>query len=95
MENRPNIREELRHAVLYFLAERPRLAFPAGAIPRFLHRLGLVEAEPAVDAVADALIVLKGLGYVEEIIDPLGATSTYRATSEGVLAHERWHKGAG
>lgn len=88
-------REDLRHAALYFLAERIRLAFSAESLPRFLHRTGLLEAEPDVPAVEDALRFLVGMQWAEEIVDPMGATLTYRITAEGVRQHERLHQKPG
>lgn len=82
-------REDLRHATLKFLAERPQLAFAPDSLPRFLHRVGLTEAQHEIVAVEDALRFLTSMEFAEEIIDPMGASLTYRATAKGILANER------
>lgn len=82
-------REDLRHAALAFLADRPRLAFAPEAVARIVYRKGLVDFDPPVEATEAALRMLTGLELTEEIVDPLGASLTYRVTAKGVLQHER------
>ena len=82
-------REDLRHALLKFLAERPGLAFEPEPVARLLRRRGLIDFDPPIGAVEAALRLLQGMELVDEIVDPLGASLSYRATAKGVLHHER------
>jgi hypothetical protein len=82
-------REILRKAVLKFLAERFRLAFSATQIVPLLNRRGMVDFAIDADDVDQALVVIKGLGLVEEVTDELGATKYFRITSKGIVENER------
>lgn len=82
-------REDIRHAALKFLAERPKLPFGAEPLARMLYRKGLLDFDPPVEAVESALRLLQGMELVEELVDPLGASLYYRVTSKGILHHER------
>lgn len=82
-------KEDLRHEVRTALAIR----HPAALTPRQLMRmvkkeLDFLFEEPDVIA---ALELLRGLSPAETdfTADPLGTTKYWRATSAGVLAHER------
>jgi hypothetical protein len=76
-------REEVRHNVRGYLAERPAVAFH----PNTIARSPLVQA--TLEEVQDALNVLVSLGQAEQVKDTLGATPYYKATGAGILAHER------
>lgn len=86
-------REDIRHAALKFLADRPKLPFGAEPIARLMYRKGLLDFDPPVEAVEAALRLLQGMELVEEIVDPLGASLYYRATAKGILQYERETKG--
>lgn len=78
--------EECRDAVLAFLAHRFGLAYDIPAITRALQRTGGAFDEHEV---ADAALLLAGLGYLTESHHALGATHTYQCTSAGKLFLER------
>jgi hypothetical protein len=80
---------DLRHAALQFLYERSLLAFTPEAVARLTHRRGMVDFEPTAGDARAALELLKGLGFVEAIRDPLGSAVSYRITAAGTLAVER------
>jgi len=80
-------REEARHAVRSYLAERPSIAAHPADIRRRLNAGHANDFAP--EEVSYALGFLVGLRQVECVPDSLGATLYYRITSEGILAHER------
>lgn len=80
-------REEARHAVRAHLAERPAIASHPEDIRRRLNAGHLHDFTS--DDVNYAIGFLVGLSQVESIPDSLGATSYFRITSAGILAHER------
>lgn len=82
-------REDVRHAALKFLADRPRLAFAPASVAHMIYRKGLIDFMPDVAAVEAALRLLQGMELVDELVDQLGASLTYRVTAKGVLHHER------
>lgn len=79
-------KEECRHAVLDFLAERPRLAHCVSAIRRGVNRIGNDFKD---EEIAEAAELLTGLKLAECKLDALGSTRYYQATSEGVIQSER------
>lgn len=82
-------KSDLRHAAVEFLRPRALLAFAPEAVARLTYRRGLVDFEPAPEDAREALELLRGLGLVEAIRDPLGAGVSYKITAAGVLAVER------
>lgn len=82
-------RELLRKILLKFLAERFRLAFSPDQICGLITRRGMVDFEIDVDDILQALVIVKGLGLVEEITEELGATKYYKITAKGVIENER------
>ena len=82
-------REILRKAVLRFLAERFRLAFSTMQIVPLMSRRGMVDFDIDDEDVEQALLVIKGLGLVEEVTEELGATKYFKITSKGIVENER------
>ncbi|MBU4459196.1 MAG: hypothetical protein KJ579_01405 [Verrucomicrobia bacterium] len=82
-------KDDLRHAALQFLYERSLLAFAPEAVARLTYRRGMVDFEPTLDDARAALELLRGLGLVEAIRDPLGSAVSYKITAAGTLAVER------
>jgi predicted dienelactone hydrolase len=76
---------EIRRTVRGYLAERPSVAQSPDTITARLRREhGFTE-----DEVKDACVVLTALRHLSESTDPLGGSLRYyRATAEGILAHE-------
>jgi Fe2+ or Zn2+ uptake regulation protein len=81
-----NKKEECRHDCLAYLAARSTLSFPAEAVARGVRRDG---SDWGIAEVKEALEFLTGMDLVTATRDPLGSTYYYKATSAGVLAHER------
>ena len=84
--------EELRHAVLDFLAARMALAFePETILFRLIHSR-ILDFQPQPDELTAALTFLE-LYSPEPLIfrrtDVLGSSNFYQVTSAGVLAFER------
>lgn len=80
-------REECRRSVRRYLAERPGLSFH----PRIIQRR-ICEgyfADFTVEDVQAALAFLVSDQQVAPEHDGLGATQYYKATSKGILHHER------
>jgi len=97
MSLNPREMEELRHAVLRYLAMRFPLAFGADAIALHLrHRQEVDFTFTDADA-GQACAMLAGLSpaLTRADHDRLGSTLYYQATSEGVLAWERMRARAG
>jgi hypothetical protein len=84
--------EELRRAVLDFLAARQAVAFEPGVILERISRSRVLDFHPGPDEFAAALTFLENFSP-EPLITVkralLGSTRFYQATSAGVLAFER------
>ena len=80
-------RESCRNAVLAFLAERQALAHHPQTIRRRLNEGHLNDF--TIEEVTAALAFLEGKQRVKTVLEEMGATAYYQATSEGVLAYER------
>lgn len=78
-------REDCRHEVLRYLAERPSLAFRASTIAQKLHR----ENHFTIDEINDALVFLVDSKHAKVDTDSMGSTEFFQITSAGMLAHER------
>lgn len=74
-------RDECRREVRRYLAERPGLAFHARTIQG--------RTNMTIEEVEASLRFLITAGQAELKHDGLGATRYYKATSAGILAHER------
>jgi hypothetical protein len=76
---------EIRRTVRGYLAERPSVAqSPETIAARLKREHGFTE-----DEVSAACVVLTALRHLSETTDPLGGSIRYyRATAEGILAHE-------
>jgi hypothetical protein len=86
----------LRWAVLRFLYERQALApFPEDSILFHLTHDRRVDFAPAPPDVREALAILQGFAYAEDVADKLSAIRRWRITAEGALAHERDGAGGG
>lgn len=82
-------REQLRHAVLAFLAERPRLAYSAQQVAMRLRQDRRLDGRIDDQDVSDAFEILAGKSLAKLVADPLGSTQYAQATADGVLAWER------
>ncbi len=82
-------REQLREAVLCFLADRPAHKFGVEEITRRILRDCSVDGEFDESHVADALAVLEGYGLVRRVDRKLSGLVDFQATSEGVVFRER------
>lgn len=82
-------REDLRIAILGWLAARQSLAYDSAAIRRFLRNKQALDFEFSPEDVSSALVFLKDPGYVVMIQGDLGASQHWTATSAGVLEAER------
>lgn len=77
---------EFRRAVRAHLAERPAIAQNPATIQRHLAR----EHDCTLADTENACAVLEALKHISAANDPLGGkTKFYKATAEGILAHER------
>lgn len=81
----PSLHEHARREVRAYLANRPGLALAPDAVTRGLRHSGAFD----LATVNAALSFLVDLRQVDEIADSLGSSKYYRATAEGILAHER------
>ncbi|HUB67456.1 MAG TPA: hypothetical protein VL981_08235 [Candidatus Methylacidiphilales bacterium] len=84
--------EELRRAILDFLAARQSLSFPPETILERITRAGALDFAPEPDEFAAALTFLEDFTpepLIAHKMSALGASRFYRATSAGVLAWER------
>lgn len=79
-------KEDCRHAVLAFLAERPSLRHGLGAIRRGVNREGGNYAEQEIAEAAEFEV---GLGNASATTDAHGVSRYYQATSAGILNYER------
>lgn len=82
-------REMLRKVLLKFLAERFRLAFAPAQIASLISRRGMLDFEIDVEDIEQALVIVTGLGLVEEMTEELGSTKYYKITAKGVIENER------
>jgi hypothetical protein len=82
-------REMLRKALLKFLAERFRLAFVPMQIVSLMTRRGMVDFEFDAEDIEQSLLILKGLGLVDDVLDELGATRYSKITAKGIIENER------
>jgi len=86
--------EQVRAAVLEFLAARQTLCYDDESLHRQLNKSRLLDFEATPDDVKGALVflegkTLEGVALVAHLTHGLGSTRFYQATSAGVLAHER------
>ena len=81
--------EQLRWAVLRYLAERQGLSFDADQIAAGIATNRMLDFRADAEAVAAAVVFVAGLGWVVRCHDAAGATLYARASSEGVLTWER------
>jgi predicted transcriptional regulator with HTH domain len=88
MKNIEN-REELRNALVAFLADRPARAYSVSELARARDIRQSVDAEFDESHVQDALAILIGFGLVQEVPRQLAGLSDYKITSEGVIFRER------
>jgi len=81
--------EQLRTAILIFLAERLATAFSADEIERRIRAANQVDGFFQRQDVAEALALLEGFGLVKKIPRPLSGMHDWKVTSEGVIFKER------
>jgi hypothetical protein len=80
-------REECRADCLAMLATRQQTAHHPRAVRRVLNA-GHV-ADYTEEEINAALAFLVSAALAQEVVEPMGATKYYQATSAGVIAHER------
>ncbi len=88
----PRRAEDLRRAVLDFLAARQAVAFEPGVVLDRIIRSRVLDFQPGPDEFAAALAFLENFSPEPLITFKralLGSTRFYQATSAGVLAFER------
>lgn len=81
--------EDLRSAVLEYLAQRQQLSFDPVQVHRGLSLNRMLDFQVGGDDVAMAVLFLHGKGWITLTASDVGATKYARATSDGVLASER------
>lgn len=85
----PQQREQLRKACLSLLARRQAFDLDVSQITFHLIEQKRLLFAFTEESVAECLAFLVGMGLVEEKRGELGASLTYKATSQGVLLYER------
>lgn len=78
-------KEECRHEVRRYLADRAALAFRAATIQQKLN----LEHDFTLGEVRASLVFLVSAKQVEIRPDALGSTEYFQITASGTLAHER------
>ena len=82
-------KEQIREAVLCFLADRPSYAFPVDQITSRIRKDNAIDHEFDESHVSDALAVLEGYGLVLRVNRKLSGLVDFQVTSEGVTFRER------
>lgn len=82
-------REQIRAAILVYLADRPQRAFSVSEIFAARAVRNAVDAEFDESHIQDALAVLIGFGLVQRVPQMLAGLDDYKATAEGVVFRER------
>ena len=82
-------REDLRIAILGWLAARHPLSYDPAAIRLHLRRKQALDFDPTPEDISSALVFLKDPGFVVMVQGDLGASQHWSATSAGVLEAER------
>lgn len=82
-------KQQLREAVIEYLAKRPAAKFTVSTITRMVSKRGLIDFDVTEQDVAEALAVLEGYAFVSADYPKFGSVKQYQATSEGVMFHER------
>lgn len=80
-------REECRRAARQYLSERPGLAFHPDVIRRRVNAEH--QADFSEEELQAALSFLEGDEQATQARDAVGATVYFKATSKGILEHER------
>lgn len=82
-------KEQLRSAIIAFLAQHHPYDFDASALQTHLLALRVITTPCSEDHISSALAFLEGLGFARRNESALGSTVRYVATSEGMRFHER------
>ena len=82
-------REQLRQAIVVFLADRPNKAFSVSEITSARTVRQAVDSEFDESHVKDALMVVIGFGLVKTVPRTLAGLDDYQITAEGVVFRER------
>lgn len=82
-------REQLRQAIVVFLADRPTRKFSVSEIFASRSVRQSVDSEFDESHVKDALMVVIGFGLVQNIPSKLAGLEDYQITAEGVVFRER------
>lgn len=85
----PSQKQELRHAVLDFLAPRSRQAYTVQSMRRLIKNNQLVDFEFADDDLADACELLCDIGFLKKFPDKLGSDVYYQISAHGIIEQER------
>ncbi len=90
MTNSASTNEQVRGAVLRFLAERPSLSFDSPTIWQRVHAGGYIDHSATPHEIDHALSFLISAQFAEgKTRGSLGVTPFYQVTHKGVLEHER------
>jgi hypothetical protein len=81
--------ELLRKALLRYLAMHHPAGFTAQSLSIALPGRGLLDYNPAEEAVKSALHVLQDLGLVSSVPSPVGSSVYYKCTGQGKIELER------
>ena len=82
-------REQLRNALVAFLADRPARAFSVSELSRKREIRNEVDCDFDESHVKDALMVLVGFGLVKTVPRKLAGLDDFQSTAEGVVFRER------
>lgn len=85
----PENKEQLRTALVVFLADRPTARFSVQELTRRIRAQNAVDVPFEESHVADALALLDGFGLVQKVNRPLSGLYDYQITSEGVVFKEK------
>ena len=80
-------KEEVRHLTAQALGARFPAALTAKQLTRAIQRES--DLGPDLSEIVESLQLLQGLGWVENVVDPLGITLYWRATASLALQVER------
>ena len=82
-------REQLRGALIVFLADRPTRSFSVHELATRREIKSAVDCDFDESHVNDALAMLLGYGLVKKVQRALAGLDDYQATAEGVVFRER------
>lgn len=81
--------EQVRAAVLEYLATRPSLSYDLPLLLRQVNKSRALDYEVTADDLTGAVAFLEDKGLIKHSFSLLGSTRFFQATAAGCLAHER------